>query len=375
MTDATIENPATGPAMPRWVRRAILLWWGVFVGLFVSYWLMQRLRSLLIMLLVSIFLSFAMEPAVNWLERRGIRRGLGTLLTFLFMLGAFGLFAYAIGAVLADQVSTLIDEVPGYIVQIEDFARDQFGWELDTDQLLSEFNEGGRASQIATDLAGNLFEISSRVLNALFQILTIGLFTFYLVADGPRVRRSICSLFTPRRQGEILRAWDLAIEKTGGYIYSRAVLAGASAIVHWVAFVIIGVPFPAPLGLWVGVISQFVPVVGTYIAGVVPLLIALLDDPINAVWVLLVVFVYQQVENYVIAPRITAQTLEIHPAVAFGAVIAGASILGAIGALLALPMAATGQAFVSTYLGRHELVDDVDRPELRRARREQSGPH
>lgn len=376
MSELTIDGGPEGPhaaddaTMPRWVRRAILLWWGLFVGVFVCYWLILRLRSLLVMLLVSVFLSFAMEPAVNWLEHKGIRRGVGTLLTFAFTIVALGLFAYSIGAVLADQVSTLIDEIPSYIIQIEDFARDQFGWELDTDQLLAEFNEGGRARELATDLAGNLVEISTKVLNALFQLLTISLFTFYLLADGPRVRRSICSRFTPDRQSEILRAWDLAIEKTGGYIYSRAVLAGLSAFVHWIAFAIIGVPFPAPLGLWVGVMSQFVPVVGTYIAGVVPLLIAVLDEPINAVWVLGVVFIYQQVENYLVAPRITAQTLEIHPAVAFGAVIAGASVLGAIGALLALPVAATGQAFLSTYLGRHELIDDIDQPELRRARRD-----
>ncbi len=374
-TDAGAEDPrpADDTAMPRWVRRAILLWWGLFVAIFIGYWLVQRLRSLLVMLLVSVFLSFALEPAVNMLERRGIRRGFGTLITFLFTAMALGLFAYSIGAVLADQASTLIDEVPDYIVQIEDFTRDQFGWELDTDELLAEFNEGGRASQIATDLAGNLFEISTRVLNALFQMLTVSLFTFYLLADGPRVRRSICSRFTPDRQAEILRGWDLAIEKTGGYIYSRALLAGLSALIHWIAFVIVGVPFPAPLGLWVGVMSQFVPVVGTYIAGIVPLLIALLDDPVSALWVLAVVFVYQQIENYLVAPRITAQTLEIHPAIAFGAVIAGASVLGAVGALLALPVAATGQAFLSTYLGRHELVDDVDQPELRRARRDGNG--
>ncbi|MCP3854328.1 MAG: AI-2E family transporter [Actinomycetia bacterium] len=365
MTELTVDDAP----MPRWVRRAIVLWWGIFVGIFVGYWLVQRLRSLLVMLLVSVFLSFAMEPAVHWLEKKGIRRSFGTLLTFLTTTVGLGLFTYSIGAVLADQVSTLIGEIPDYIVQIENLARDQFGWELDTDELLSEFNEGGRASQIATDLAGNLFEISTRVLNALFQFLTISLFTFYLLADGPRVRRSICSRFTPDRQSEILRGWDLAVEKTGGYIYSRAVLAGMSALVHWITFVIIGLPFPAPLGLWVGVISQFVPVVGTYIAGVVPLLIAVLDKPINALWVLVIVFVYQQIENYLVAPRITAQTLEIHPAVAFGAVIAGASVLGAIGALLALPVAATSQAFLSTYFGRHELIDEIDQPELRRARR------
>jgi predicted PurR-regulated permease PerM len=105
------------------------------------------------------------------------------------------------------------------------------------------------------------------------------------------------------------------------------------------------------------VFSQFVPVIGTYIAGALPIAIALIADPIDALWVLGVILVYQQVENYWFAPRITAQTMDIHPAVAFGGVIAGAALLGPVGALLALPAAATLQAFVSTYVTRHEVVE------------------
>jgi predicted PurR-regulated permease PerM len=103
--------------------------------------------------------------------------------------------------------------------------------------------------------------------------------------------------------------------------------------------------------------SQFIPTIGTYIAGALPVLIALIDEPVDALWVLLVIVVYQQVENYLLAPPIQAETMDIHPAVAFGGVIAGASILGPIGALLALPAAATLQAFVSTYVQRHEVVE------------------
>ena len=137
----------------------------------------------------------------------------------------------------------------------------------------------------------------------------------------------------------------------------NSLLAGVAAFVTWLALTAIGVPFATPLAIWVGVLSQFVPVFGTYLGGILPVLIALLEDPAKAVWVLGFIVAYQQIENYVIGPRITARTMSLHPAVAFGAVIAGASILGPIGALLALPAAATGQAFVSTYLRRHEVVE------------------
>jgi predicted PurR-regulated permease PerM len=104
-------------------------------------------------------------------------------------------------------------------------------------------------------------------------------------------------------------------------------------------------------------VSQFVPTIGTYIAGALPVVVALADDPAQAVWVLGFVVVYQQIENYVFAPRITARTMQLHPAVAFGTVIAGAALFGAVGALLALPAAAVIQALGSTYIARHEVID------------------
>jgi len=155
----------------------------------------------------------------------------------------------------------------------------------------------------------------------------------------------------------VLHMWEVAIHKTGGYLYSRLLLATISAAFAWVAFEVIGVPSPLALALWMGVVSQFVPVIGTYIGGALPLLVALLDEPRNALWILLFMFVYQQFENYFLAPRITSATMAIHPAVAFGVAIAGANIIGPIGALLALPAAAIIQAFVSTYLERHEVVE------------------
>ena len=138
-----------------------------------------------------------------------------------------------------------------------------------------------------------------------------------------------------------------------------ALLALASFLFHWVVFAIIGVPFPLPLALWVGVMSQFIPVIGTYLAGALPVLIALLNEPIHAVWVVIAVAAYQQVENYILAPPITAQTMDVHPAVAFGSVLAGAALLGAVGALLALPAAAVFQAFISTYLHERGMVHEV----------------
>ncbi len=350
-------TPASASAqMPPWVPRAIVYFFIGWAALFTLYWLVRQLRTLLIMLLVSLFLSFALEPAVNRLERWGIRRGVGTGLVFLGVVAAIGAFGFAIGSVLADQISGFVDEAPTYIQDIESWIEDTFDVEIDTEALVAEFQAGGVATRFATNLAGNLVSLGTQVLNFLFQLLTIALFTFYLVTDGPRLRRAVCSLLEPDRQRQVLQVWDIAIEKTGGYIYSRGILALMSAAVHWAAFEIIGTPFPLPLALWVGLISQFVPVIGTYIAGALPVIIGLIDEPSTGLWMLVVIVIYQQVENYVLAPPITAHTMDVHVAVAFGSVIAGGLLLGVVGALLALPAAATIQAFASTLVQHHEVV-------------------
>jgi len=340
--------------MPPWMPRAIVWFWAGFALLWLARGVVHSLRPFFVIVLISLFLSFAIEPAVNRLERGGMRRGVGTGLVFLAILAALGGFGYAMGRVLSDQVTEFVDDAPGYIDDAERWFNDN-GIEVNFDDLRDEFVQGGEAQEFAQNLASRAVDIGATIANTIFQIFTIGLFTFYLVAEGPKLRRNVCSVLPPDRQREVLRVWDLAIEKTGGYIASRAILGIISGGAHSLAFVAIGVPSPLPLGLWVGFMSQFIPVVGTYLAGALPLLIALIDKPISGLWTLIFLVIYQQIENYFFLPRVTAHTMEIHVASAFASVIVGAALLGAVGALLALPAAATLQAFISSYVHRHEV--------------------
>jgi predicted PurR-regulated permease PerM len=245
-----------------------------------------------------------------------------------------------------------------YIVDTVTFLNDTFGTQIDAQAVIDEVNDpNGRVQQFIQSQGDEAVRLSLTALGVIFQGLSALLFTYYLVADGPRLRRVICSRLTPARQERVLNAWELAINKTGGYLYSRALLALLSAFFHWVVFQSIGTQAPIALALWVGLVSQFLPVVGTYLAGILPVLLTFLDSPIKAAIVIGFIVVYQQVENYFFAPRITARTMELHPAVAFGAALAGASLLGAVGAILALPAAAMVQALASEWGQRYDVVD------------------
>jgi predicted PurR-regulated permease PerM len=354
--------------MPPWVYRLIAVIVGTIVGLWAIYNVTQRLRGLLIILVISLFLSIALEPGVKYLASRGWRRGLAAGFILLLVVAAAGLFVGLMVPLVVDQAARFVDRIPGYIDDIAAFA-DRFGIELSGDrasEALSSFDTN--LQSIAADVAGSVFGVGQALVNTIFQLLTIGLFTFYMTAEGPKFRRAVCSVLPPERQREVLRAWEIAIDKTGGYFYSRALLAAFSAAVGWAVFTVIGIPFALALALWMGLLSQFVPVVGTYIGGLLPLLIALLESPSRAIAVAVYILAYQQVENYLLAPKITQRTMALHPAVSFGSAIAGGTLMGVPGALMALPTAATIQAFVSTYLERHDVVSshltdqDEERP-------------
>ena len=218
--------------------------------------------------------------------------------------------------------------------------------------MKDEFLEGGGAQDLASRFADDVVNVGTTVVSLLFQLFTVALFSFYLVAEGPKLREMVSSRLSERGAAIVTEIWDLAMDKTGKYMYSRLILAMVSAVVHWIAFLLLDVPSPVALAVWVGVISQFIPAIGAYIAGVLPVLIALLHSPRTGLLVLIVIVAYQQVENYFFSPRITAHTMEIHVALAFGSVIAGTALLGIVGAFLALPVAATAQAFISSLLDR-----------------------
>lgn len=343
--------------MPRWLPRLLLQIVVLAIGLMIAFTVLRALRGFLVLLLISFFLATAFEPGVALLARRGWRRGAATGLIFAIAGVLFVGFVGLMIPLLVTQVTQFVDDLPGYGERLAEVGN-QFGLKLDPQEFAANLAKTEPTfNGIVGGVAGPVLDVGGRVVNTIFQLLTIGLFTFYFTADSPRLRRTVLSVLPEHRQREVLRMLDIAIDKTGGYFYSRVLLAAVAALVGWVVLTLIGIPFALPLALWVGVFSQFVPVVGTYIGGLLPALIALAESPAEALLVVTYIVIYQQIENYLLAPRITARTMALHPAVAFGSAIAGATLLGVAGALIALPAAATIQAFLSTYFDRHAVVD------------------
>ncbi|HVM19381.1 MAG TPA: AI-2E family transporter [Egibacteraceae bacterium] len=359
VTDAHRDDRWLTPA-----RLATLV--GILLLTYVAVGIVRALRDVLIMLLVALFLSFAMEPAVQFLARRGWKRGVATATVF-FAAALLGIGTVAaMVPLIVDQVSGLVRSVPQSIEELNALlARLPFGIDLTASpELRREVTDianqlSDRAGQWAMGAAGNVVNIGATAIGVLARLLAIAFITFYVVADGPRLRQTLARPMPPERQREMLAIWELAMAKTGGYIYSRLFIGVASAVAHTVFLLVVGVPFALPLGLWMGAMTAFVPLVGVYLGSILLLLVAAVHNPTDALWVLVFVTIYQQVENYLLAPKVQAHTMDLHPAVAFVSVLVGATLLGAVGALLALPAAAITKALLSTYVRRHELISEL----------------
>jgi len=358
VTDAPVPASQTS-RMPRWVPRAVVIFWMGFIGTLVLRFTFHRLNNFLILMLVSLFIALALEPAVNKLVEMGRGRKASTGLLLLGIVFILISFVGAVGTIVGQQLADVLSNSEQYVNDTVKILNDTFGTQIDAASVNENINDPkGPVQRFVDSQQDKAFDLSVQALGALFQMFTVLLFSYYLVADGPRLRRSICSRLRPDQQRQVLNAWELAITKTGGYLYSRALLAVISSFFHWIAFQAIGIPAPIAMALWVGFVSQFLPVIGTYIAGVLPLVLTFVDSPIKAMIVIGFIAVYQQIENYLFAPKVTARTLELHPALAFGGALVGGAVLGPVGAFLALPAVAMGQALASSWGTRHEVIDD-----------------
>ncbi|MYR19861.1 AI-2E family transporter [Streptomyces sp. SID6137] len=344
--------------MPRWLPRAMVLALALIAAFQLGSWAFHQLTGLLINILIAFFLALAVEPAVSRMAARGMRRGLATFLVFFILTVAAAGFVTLLGSMLAGQIIKMIEGFPDYLDSLIHWTNQTFHANLRRVDVQEGLLHSDWLRKYAQNSAAGVLDVSQQVLGGLFQLLTVALFSFYFAADGPRLRRALCSVLPPARQSEVLRAWEIAVDKTGGYLYSRGLMALVSGVAHYILLQALGVPYAPVLGVWVGLVSQFIPTIGTYLAGALPMLIAFTVAPWYAVWVLVFVVIYQQFENYMLQPKLTAKSVDIHPAVAFGSVIVGTALLGAVGALISIPAVATLQAFLGAYVKRYDVTDD-----------------
>ena len=355
----TEHTPAWAPdVIKRSGRTLFFVLVGAALTVMAIAWLLGQLTSFLTTVGMALFLSFALEPAVDWFVKRGWKRGLATGLIFVLLFLSMVLLVALVVPAVVSGFKQLVVSAPSLVDRLAGWLR-PLGLDLSTENLIAELRANAdRVIEAAQNVAGVLvLGLATSILGMLFRLATVGLFTFYFVAEGPKVRRAILSRMRPERQERVLFVWEKAIEQTGGYFYSRLLLAVINGTGMYLVLRFNNVPFAAPLAIFEGIVAEFIPIVGTYIGGAAPILVAFLSSTTAGVWALGYVIVYQQLENYLLSPRLTAKTMSLHPAVAFAAALIGGALGGLLFAFLALPVAGVIQASIVEWSRSYDVVD------------------
>lgn len=364
------EMPASEmpePVPPSPARIAIdgrIIWQAIGAVLLTLFllWAVRQAAGLVAMVAISFFFSLALEPGVRWfVNRYGWRRGSAT--GVIYVAGA--IFVILLVVVMIPSVAQLAQVIgergTQWVANLQKWASDSFG--LDLSGLDSLAGASGQTQSLlanfSDDAFGRVLDIAVTGVGFVFSMATVAMFTFYFTADAPRIQRAVLRLFGPRTQQRIGWTWDQAIVQTGGYFYSRLLLMLINGLGFFFTMVLVGLPvsLALALALFGSFVSVFIPVVGTYIGGAVPVLLSLAIKGLTAALIVLgYVIIYQQIENYLLSPRLSAKTMTLNGGVAFGAALAGGAIAGPMGAFTALPIAALITSFMSNYIASHEVV-------------------
>ena len=351
---------------PRFIQKSIITILTLVVALQLVQWAFSKSRDFLFLLLLAWLLGIAISPVVDILTKRGLKRGLSTFLVLLTLIGLIFAFIASFGQLLGSQLASLITQIPTLIEGFVGWLNTSFNLKLDATSIEQSLNiSNSQIANFAQDIAGGIFGVVSSVLTFIFNIFTLLLFAFYFAADAPRIKRTIGSWLPTKQQVIFTTVWQVATDKTGGFVISRVILAALNSVFTSAFLLLLDVPYWLPLGLFTGLISQFVPTIGTYLGGVIPTIVAVVNDPKDGLFVIIFISVYQQIENYLFAPRISSLTMDIHPAVAFASVIIFAGFFGAIGALIGIPIAAAIISIVQTYGKRYELIPELHKIETK----------
>src|SRR5215217_2064019 len=323
------------------------------IGLYSLY----TVRAILVRILVALFIAVSLDPAVRQLAKRGVRRGLAVTLIFALALLLVSAFLISVIPPLVSQFGNLVDDLPGYLTRLQ--SRSSQFRELNDRYNLSDQLQG-MVGTLPSRLGSGVLGFTSRVFGAVFNGLTVLVFTVYFMADMPRIRSGLVRLFPVSRRPQARQVVDLVVDKVGGYMIGNIIISLIAGVVSFIAFTILGVRFAVPLAFVVA-ICDLIPMIGATLGAIIGVTVALFSSGVWPTTVLVAAFfiAYQQLENYLIAPRVLKTTVELGAAAVLIAGLIGATILGLVGALLAIPVAAAFNVLLNERLVAHETAAGI----------------
>ncbi|MDQ5840991.1 MAG: AI-2E family transporter [Chloroflexota bacterium] len=305
------------------------------------YRALGQLTQVITLLIVALFVSLALNPLVEALNSRGLRRPLSVTIVFVGLVIVFTALGFLVVPPVIQQGGLLADKAPQYL---DGLVNNQFVQDFDShyhvvDRFQAELEKLVTDGDFMSGVFGGVLGAGKAVASGFFSFLTILVLTLFFLSSLPTVKHAAYNMVPMSRRPRFISLSEEIMRRVGGYALGQVAVASINAVCSWIMMSIIGIRYAAALAVVVGVLG-LIPMVGASFGAAIVCTVALFDEPKKAVIALIYYVVYQQVENYVIAPKIMQRTVSVPGAITVVAALAGAALLGLFGALLAIPVAA-----------------------------------
>jgi predicted PurR-regulated permease PerM len=346
------EHPFGRPGRPMSSRSPFRIAFTASLGVALAYGLVNALiavRQVLVLLLIAAFLAIGLNPAVDALEARRLGRGPAVGIVFAALLLFFTGFGLAVVPPIVEQAQSFVEQAPDYIRELQQNDRiadldERYGL-LDRARSLLD-----RPAALGGSLFGGVLGVGKVVFSAFFSVLTVLILTLYFLSSLPTIKATAYRLVPRSRRARVGLLTDEILTRVGGYVAGAMTIASLAGLATFALLTVLGVQYQLALAMLVAV-TALIPLIGATIGATVVTLVALFASVkaglISAVFFL----IYQQVENYVLYPRIMRRSVDVSPAATVVAVLVGGSLLGVLGALLAIPIAAAVQLVLKEVVG------------------------
>jgi predicted PurR-regulated permease PerM len=308
-------------------------------GVAVTYGVVElliRARSTLILIGLGLFIAAGLDPVVNWLTRHRMARWAAVVIVLVGMIAVIGLFLATAIPPLAAQTTALVHEIPVYLHQLQNH-NSQLG------KLNVKYHIQQRITNLLTSkgstLVGGVIGAGALVLSTASSILAVLVLSIYFLSGLPSIKLFAYRLVPHSRRPRVILLTDEILAKVGGYVLGNVITSVIAGFGTFLWMLIFGLPYPLLLGLLVAILD-LIPVIGSTVGGAIVALVALTVSLPVAVATLAFYIAYRLAEDYLIVPRIMGRTVEVPAIVSLVAVLIGGVLLGIVGALIAIPVAA-----------------------------------
>jgi predicted PurR-regulated permease PerM len=339
--------------------RAILIVIGVVLAAAIVLQVLWLTRAVIIWVLIAVFLAMALNPAVEFLVRRGIRRGPAVGIVFVGAILVIVGIAATFVPTLVREVNDLADAIPGYLDDLTR-GRGKLGFLEREYQIVEKAREAIEKSGVGgvLGLSSTALTVTKSILNAVFAVVTISFLTLFMLLEGPAWIERVYSLIAEPAQPRWRKVGGDIYRTVGGYVTGNLAISLIAGVASTSILLVLGVPYAVALGLIVGLLD-LIPLAGATLAAVIVSAVGFLHSTSAGIVLVIFFVLYQQLENQVLQPLVYGRTVQLSPLVVLVAVLMGAELAGVIGALGAIPVAGAIQVIVIDWLEhrRQKILD------------------